>query len=126
MPEPLAQERADGMLGEAHEVLELDERRRSRGGSGAGEERRRRGALGRSAPARPSSVTRSKLHGPLGHERADGEVARVERLQRMADDDALARGAVVRADRAVDHVEQLADRAPPAAAARFVRSSLPV
>ena len=53
-PEPLAQERAHGMAGEADEVLDLEQRRRA-AGERAGEERAGRGAL---AGERPGAVER--------------------------------------------------------------------
>ena len=67
----------------------------------AGEERRVGGALVRQ---RARAVERDAVEAPdaVGHQLVAGEVARVERLQRVADDDLLARRA--------DHVEQLADR----------------
>jgi hypothetical protein len=104
-----AEERADGMLDEAHEVVELDDavlhrRQRRR------EERGRGGAVGAQG-ARPGERGVVEAPRPVAGEHAGTEVARVEGLQRMADEDAAARGlAVLGAHRAVDDVEQLADR----------------
>ena len=93
----------------------------SSGGSGPG--RNGPGSTRSASSARaPSSVTRSKLHGARRDQLAGGEVARVERLQRVADED---RAGVAAGERAVDHVEQLADRHR-RGRGRFVRSSLPV
>ena len=77
-----------------------------RGGSGLA--RNGRGATRSSSIARaPSSVTRLKLQGGVAAELAGREVARVEGLQRVADEHLRARVAL---DRAVDRVEQLAHR----------------
>src|SRR5215216_2304170 len=91
------------MLDEAHQVLDLDDaliewRQR------AGEER---ASLG----ARPGQCTRTlerdRLEAPG---MAGREVARVERLQRVADDDLVpCTPAVLQANGGVDDVEQLAD-----------------
>ena len=98
------------MLDEAHQVVELDQRRpRAAAAAPAGTRpAARRAAVSARAPssARGRSSTVASRH-----ERPGGEVARVERLQRVADH-APDRGAGrrVAADRAVDDVEQLADR----------------
>ena len=79
--EPLAQEGADGVAGEAHEVLELDEGLRRRGGSGPVRKGGSCCAVGRQ---RLGAVERDGVEAPraLGHELADGEVLGVEGLER--------------------------------------------
>ena len=76
--------------------------------SGSGSRRNGAGSRRSSCVARaPPSVTRSKLHGASGEQLAGREVARVERLQRVPHEHLRAR---VAAHRALDRVEQLADR----------------
>ena len=112
------------MLDEADEVVELDEAG-SRRAAAAREERARRR---RAAAQRARSLECHRVEAPArcAASAPASEVARVERLQRVADDDLLrARARLGRATVRVDDVEQLADgtaggRAP------FVRSSLPV
>ena len=77
-------------------------------GQRRGQERRPGAACGRAAASAPASSARSKLNGRPARERAGGEVARVERLQRMPHDHLL-RARAVRL-RPVDRVEQLAER----------------
>ena len=83
--------------------------------SGPWRQRRRQKRLpadARGPVERPRAVERltgSKLHGASGHELAGGEVARIERLQRMVDHDLLAGGTVSQRTVAIDDVEQLAD-----------------
>ena len=108
-PESSAQERARRVLDEPHEVLELDQlavERRQR----AVEERRRASASPRQ---RARAAERDAVEAPraVGRERARGEVARIERLQRVADEHLLARRppVIVGSERAVDDVEQLGD-----------------
>ena len=83
--------------------------RSGRGGSGVGEELVR---LGARPLERPRAGERLWIEAPRSrrHELPGGEVARVERLQRMADQHLIARRAAVGADRPIDDVEQLADR----------------
>ena len=73
------------------------------------EERRVLSALGRQ---RLGAVERDRVEAPsaLGHELADGEVLGVEGLEGMSHLDLIARPAFVGPHRAVDHVQQLADR----------------
>ena len=123
--EPLAQERAHGVLDEADEVLELDERRRSPRGSGPA----RNGAAGARSVASaraPSSVTGSKLHGRSGTSSPTVKFLRVERLQRVPDLDPLARRAVVGARPCGRSTSSSSPIGTAGGAARFVRSSLPV
>jgi hypothetical protein len=108
-PEAPAHERPHRVLHEAHEVVELDRARRA-ALERRGQERRRGRPVGRQR-ARPGERGVVEAPRPVAGEHAGTEVARVEGLQRMADEDAAARGlAVLGADRPVDDVEQLADR----------------
>ena len=78
-------------------------------GSGPGQEVARRRAR---ALERAGAGQRGRVEAPrrVSAQLAGREVAGVERLQRMLDDDAVARTAVGDADRAIDHIEQLTDR----------------
>ena len=58
----------------------------------------------------PASVDAVEAPDAVGHELAGREVALVERLQRVADDDAVAGPVLLGGDRAVDDLEQLSDR----------------
>ena len=103
------------MLDERDQVVERHGAAVRAGGSGTG--RNGGGAARGPAAARaPASSARSKLNGPRP---APGEVARVERLQRVPHDDPTAS-----AGRGRDRVEQLAERHR-GRAARPVRSSAP-
>ena len=123
MPEPLAQERAHRVLDEAHEVVELDHARRLGGGSGAGRNGAAGGALARQ---RAGAVERDAVEAPrpAGHELAGDEVARVERLQRVADDDRSRAAPSARTVRSTTSSSSPTGTAGGRAA--FVRSSLPV
>ena len=87
--EPPAQERAHRALDEAHQVVELEHRRGQRG-QRRGEERARDGPLARQ---RVRAAEHDAIEAPdaVGDEPAVREVALVERLQRMAYDDVVAR-----------------------------------
>ena len=128
-PEALAQERPDRVLDERARGRRARSPARPAAGRGSAEERAGRGAGAARARA-PSSVTRSKLQAARGPQRARREVAGVERLQRMADQDLVAsRRPLAGGDRRAPwRRSRRAAHRPgrPAARGVLVRSSLPV
>ena len=106
--EALAQERADGALDEADEVVELDHRACRRGKRRVQERAGRVALAGEGLGALEGDVVEAPAGG--ARERGGGEVAGVERLQRMADEDAVAGAPLGHLHRAVDGVEELTHR----------------